>query len=301
MAGKNQSTLWIIYLLFALTLLAGCSLAPQATPTITPIPPTATPIPTLTPTPLPLALTVNNEGIFLSDFEIELHIFQAAMLDTGEKLTPEEQNKQVIDDLVAQLLLAQAAQKTGYIVDDELYQSRLKDLATATGGQDALEKWQQQYGFTPDSFKRALIRSIAAAWQRDQILASVSKTADQVHARQILVLDEDTAKKILQQLESGVTFDLLSWRYDPQTGGDLGWFPKGYLTQPDVDKAAFELKPGQNSPIIHSSIGYHIIYIIERDPQHLLSVDAYHMLQHQALSDWLQNQRIQSKINIFIQ
>lgn len=44
-----------------------------------------------------------------------------------------------------------------------------------------------------------------------------------------------------------------------QSGGDLGWFERRRWVQP-FDEAAFNLKPGETSPIVHTTFGYHIIH-----------------------------------------
>ena len=43
-----------------------------------------------------------------------------------------------------------------------------------------------------------------------------------------------------------------------ENGGDLGWFDRARWPQ-SFDEAAFSLKPGENSPIIRTQYGYHII------------------------------------------
>lgn len=48
-------------------------------------------------------------------------------------------------------------------------------------------------------------------------------------------------------------------------GGALGQFGKGMMI-PDFEKAAFALKAGELSAPIKSTVGYHIIYMIERHP-----------------------------------
>jgi parvulin-like peptidyl-prolyl isomerase len=146
-----------------------------------------------------------------------------------------------------------------------------------------------------------LRRQLAAAWQRDQLAAAVPTQAEQVHARQILTIDEDIANQALEQVKiPGTNFAVYAYRYDPQSGGDLGWFPRGYLTRPEVEDAAFALQPGEISPVIRSQVGYHIIQVIAREPSRALSPDARRVLQHKALQDWLKSRKDGSKIEILL-
>ena len=74
---------------------------------------------------------------------------------------------------------------------------------------------------------------------KQQILAEAGTTAEQVHARQILVTSQEEADAVMAQLAAGASFDDLAYEYDELTGGELGWFPRGYLLQPAVEDAAF--------------------------------------------------------------
>jgi peptidyl-prolyl cis-trans isomerase C len=133
---------------------------------------------------------------------------------------------------------------------------------------------------------------------RDKIVAAVPGTAEQVHAQQILLYNEDAARKVADQLSAGAKFADLAVLYDPNTGGELGWFPRGYLLEPDLEEAAFSLEPGQYSDVIATSVGFHIILVVERDPQHVLSPDAYLVIQEKALEEWLEGKRAESAIVI---
>jgi peptidyl-prolyl cis-trans isomerase C len=298
MLAHKRPILQISFLLTILLMIPACSLPflqPSATQTPSPIPATATSaIPT--PTMEPQAVTVNGKGISLADFQEELGRFQSAKKDLKQDITEQDARKQVLDDLVDQELLAQAAFAAGFTLDDAGLQARIDQLEQNMGGASALTDWQTRNGYTPESFKRFLRRQAAAAWQRDQIIAAVPQTADQVHARQILVLDSSLADSIYQQLQSGKDFATLALYYDPRTGGELGWFPKGYLNVPEVENAAFSLQPGQYSQVIQTKFGYQIIQVIERDAQHSLTTDARDVLQHQALQQWLTDQRSKSEI-----
>jgi hypothetical protein len=48
--------------------------------------------------------------------------------------------------------------------------------------------------------------------------------------------------------------------------------------------------------VIETEVGYHILLILERDPQRQLSPDAYLVMQEKALQDWLAQKRAESDI-----
>lgn len=271
----------------------------SSTSTVPVVETTAAPLPT--PTPLPMALTVNGEGVTLAEFQAELLQLQEAHQTLGKTVSEQEQAQQVLDSLTDSLLLAQGAAENGFTLDDAALQAEVNKLAEQMGGEDALRQWQAQYGYDEAAFLASLRRNLAAAWQRDQIIEAVPTTAEQVHARQILVLDESTAKIALGQVNvPGVNFDNYAFAYDTQIGGDLGWFPRGYLVQPAVEEAAFALQPGEISPIIETEIGYHIIKVLERETDRPLSPDALRVLQLKALQDWLDQRREASQVEILL-
>ena len=301
----SSLAIWVI----AVFTIAGCSATPTATSFVAPPPSaTATPFqPTLpptpappTPTPEPLAATVNGAGVSLSEYNAENQRLQASLKETGETIQPADMQKQALDELINQTLLASAAVKAGYKLDDAAFQKHLDDLTAQAGGTQTLSDWMKNNFYDPDSLKKALHRSMAAAWERDQLTSSAPTTADQIHARQILLLDSDTANLYHNNLQAGTNFATLAYAVDPDTGGDLGWFPKGYLLLPEIEKAAFDLQPGHYSPIIKTVYGYQIIFVIERDSQHPLSTDARRVLQQQILTNWLKEQYSSAKIDILV-
>jgi parvulin-like peptidyl-prolyl isomerase len=82
--------------------------------------------------------------------------------------------------------------------------------------------------------------------------------------------------------------------------GDLGWFPRGYLLDQKLEAAAFELQPGEQSGVIETSIGFHILQVIQREMARSLEADARLALQTQALREWLSERRAQSEIQILL-
>ena len=260
----------------------------------------ATPEATLEPTPteLPMAAHVNGEGILLSEYQAELQRYQSAVEQLGQTYDEALASQEVMDELVDQTLLAQAASEQGYAVDDAAVQAELGRLTQDIGGSEALQAWFAQNYYSDESFRVALKRNMAASWMKDWIAADVPTRAEQVHARQILVDSQSEAETVLRQLQVGTSFEDLAYDYDELTGGELGWFPRGYLLQPDVEDAAFSLEAGSYSGIISTSYGYHIIEVLEKETDHLLSSDALLFMQHEVFDTWLEQQRVQSTIEL---
>ncbi|OGO59446.1 MAG: hypothetical protein A2029_12295 [Chloroflexi bacterium RBG_19FT_COMBO_47_9] len=267
-------------------------------PTVTPLAPTHTPNPP-TATPIPLAAIVNGEGITLNEFTEELTRFQEALPITGTNLASVP-GVIVLDELINQTLLAQSAVQNGFIVDDVMLQSKIASLETQLGGSQALENWITNHDYSSEDFEQALKRAIGAAWMRDQIIAAVPETADQVHVRQILLPSMGLADEVYALLQTGANFTDLATLYDPAAGGDLGWFPRGYLDELAIEEAAFVLQPEQYSQVIETEIGYHILYLVERDENRSLQPDARKVLQVNALQEWMNEHRNQSELQILL-
>ena len=103
---------------------------------------------------------------------------------------------------------------------------------------------------------------------------------------------------------AGADFATLAQAHSTDTstrlaGGDLGWFPMGTLTMPDVEEAAFALEPGEVSQPIESLLGFHIVKCNERG-EHPLSPHALQRQREAAVVDWLNGQRDTVAIEIFI-
>lgn len=281
--------------------LSACSLpsgtpggrGPAETPP-TPEPPTATPV--------PAAAIVNGEIISWAEYEAELARYKSAQAALGKTVSEEEAAKTVLDDLIAQVLLAQGARAAGLTVSEADLQSRVDALAASLGGADQLAAWQSAHGYDEASFRASLKRAAEAALMRDKIIADVPETMEQIHARQILLYNDAEAQSALAQLKAGANFDELAARYNPPSlqasRGDLGWFPQGYLLDANLEAAAFALSPGQFSEVIASQVGFHILYIVERGP-HPLSPDALLVLQARAVTEWVNRQRAQASILLF--
>jgi len=183
-----------------------------------------------------------------------------------------------------------------FALDDAALQARIDSLAAQVGGAEALSAWQTGHGYSEQTFRSALRRAAESAWMRDKIISNVPSTAEQVHVQQILLYNQDTAQNFLAQLNGGADFDELAFKADPLTRGDLGWVPRGYLLNLQIEEAAFNLSVDQFSDVIATDVGFHIVKILARDPNRPLSPDALLSLQELALRKWVEEQRSQASV-----
>jgi len=281
-----------LILFLALGLSACASLVTTNTPT--PAPPTFTPVPP-TATPPPSVATVNGEYITAAEFQAELARYTLAQTSLGGTVSEEEANKIVLEDLIAQVLLSQAASEANFNLTESDLKLRMDSLAESVGGAEALSAWESAHGYDEDSFKIALKRSIEAAWMRDKIIADVPTSVEQIHLRQILTYNEGDARAALEQLNGGANFEELAAQYDTITFGELGWVPRGYLLDTKADEAVFALQAGAYSDVIATDAGFHIFKAVERG-EHPLAPDALLTVQELALKNWVAEQRAQSEI-----
>lgn len=270
--------------------------ASLATPPNTPTPavPTSTPIPP-TATPPPSVANVNGEYVTIAEFEAELARYKEAQAALGIAVTDEEANRIVLEDMIAQVLLAQSARAQNFEATDSELQARIAALESQIGGAEALAAWMSAHGYDQTSFHAALKRSVEAAWMRDKIVADTPKTTEQIHLRQILTYNAINAEAAYQQLGAGADFDELAALYDPVTLGELGWIPQGYLLDAKADAAVFALQAGQYSEVIATDAGFHIFKVIERG-EHPLAPDALLAMQEQALKKWVEEKRASGNI-----
>ena len=106
-----------------------------------------------------------------------------------------------------------------------------------------------------------------------QILLPFPKDSD---GRQKEGLWED-AEQIHNSLMAGGTFDSVAAKFSQnprvQAMGDMGFLEKGAMV-PEVDQVAFSLKVNEISPVIESSLGYHIIQITDKRGEGLKTIES---------------------------
>ncbi|MGB2896482.1 MAG: peptidylprolyl isomerase [Anaerolineales bacterium] len=294
----------IVALSIGLLGIAGCGRIALPILNPSPPPPSATPMPP-TPTPQPLAANVNGEGILLELFELEVIRFEYSKTDSGIDLaTLSAYRSALLESMIDLVLLGQGARANGYKIEETEIEDRLNRMVESAGDWGEFELWMELNGYTQETLRTAMVKEIEAAWMVAFLADQVDDAADQVHARHILVSSEAEAEGLRAQLQDGVDFSLLARQYSIDAssraaGGDLGWFPQGFLLWPEVETVAFALQPGEISAVVESGIGYHIIETIEREDR-LLNYSVKQVLSERSIESWLTTESATADIQTFI-
>ena len=135
----------LITLFFILTSTACGASQSVPDPTLAPATQTSVP-PTPTATPLPAIAKVNEGIIPLSEYEAEIVRFQQAQEALGKSVSVEDAEERVLNDLIDQILLAQAAETSGFTLSDEDLNARVEALTVDVGGEENLSTWLSSHG-----------------------------------------------------------------------------------------------------------------------------------------------------------
>jgi foldase protein PrsA len=248
------------------------------------------------PTQQAIAAIVNNETIPLAklDREVTRGIEGLKALGEAQPADLQAYRLTILDSLIEQMLIEQAAAIQGITVTDAEVEAEVQTNIKLAGGMD---KWKAQLAAdrTTEAERRVELRStLITQKMRDKVTASIGNTSEQVHARHILVTEEKTANDILAKLKAGTDFAQLAAQNSldvttKQRGGDLGWFSRGELLQKSVEDVAFALKVNEISAPVKSDLGYHIIQTLERVQDRPIDSEMKVRLSRDAFERWVES------------
>lgn len=187
--------------------------------------------------------------------------------------------KQLLDRLIEQKLIQQAAKEKGVTVSDQQVQEKLDEMKEQFGGEASFQLYMAQFGITEDLLKQDIRNQLLVEGilgpeieiSEEEMKSYFEENKamfdepEQVRARHILVETEEKAQEVLAKLERGESFESLARQYSTDegtkdNGGDLGYFGRGVMVA-EFEEAAFSLKPGETSRPVKTQYGYHIIKV----------------------------------------
>lgn len=307
-----------LLLLLLICVACGPAMTTSTPPTVPPASSTAAPddptaMPTLPATLTPearLAALVNDQPIYLADYEHKLEQYESSLLARGiDPISPEEHahaRDRVLNVMIEQVLIEQAATEADIIISDADVDAEMQALIDIAGGEDALRATLAEWGQTYEDYWQDVRGGLIGRAMTQRIVGAVPEATEHVHARHIQVDTLQEAERILAQLEAGADFVTLAQAYSQDSntsgsGGDLGFFPRGILMSPELEEAAFALQPGQFSGVVTSLLGYHIVQVVERDPARSISPESLRFLQDRALQEWVEGLWAQATVQRFVE
>ena len=250
---------------------------------------------------------VNGKNISQGDFDKQVKLVQDSMVRQGLDITTQDGKdavNQMKQDLLSQLvdmeLMRQAAAARGITVSTADINTRVEETKKDAGGDEAFKTSLKQAGLTEAEFRDLIVKD-QILYERlyQQILKDVPTTAEQVHARHILVDTQKEADDVKARLAKGEDFAALAklLSQDPgskDSGGDLGFFPRGMM-EPTFEKAVFSALPNETS-IVQTDYGYHVIQVLEKAADMALSADAQQLVGDEAMNKFLDDLRKKATI-----
>jgi len=201
----------------------------------------------------PVVARVNGKVVRLSDVENARNLLPSKM--QGAPLR--EVYPVLMESLVNSSLAADKAVKLGFSETAE-YRLRMARISDQILERILLARHIEQH-LTNDLIKM----------RYDQVVERASSQSE-IHARHILVAEEDHAKALISLLEDGESFAKLAGEHSTgpskARGGDLGWFGPGQMVTA-FENAAMVLETGEftHEPV-QSKFGWHVILVEERRP-----------------------------------
>ena len=196
----------------------------------------------------------------------ELKVEQAAdLLATNPQIPAEPQMVRALADVWVEYMLlatALAEDSTLSAVDLEAFTEPAREMAlisklhgeviqadTVFSPDQVQEEWLAEGPGVEIRARHILLRAPAEATpaQRDSVRAMAESL------RQRAAGGEDFAQLASQHSADG----------SASSGGDLGYFGRGRMVAP-FEEAAFQLQPGEISPVVETPFGYHVIKVEDR-------------------------------------
>ncbi|MBI5552103.1 MAG: peptidylprolyl isomerase [Desulfobacterales bacterium] len=212
----------------------------------------------------------------------------------------------VLERLIERELLWQQAAKMGISVTDEAVSAEMEEMKKQYGNEAIFNNMLNNRKLSLPVFLTLVRKDLTINALIEQEIAggiAVSDTAcrtyyqinidrfkepEKIRASHIgIFLDENasdaekqkalsTIQSLEQRLRQGEPFEVLAREFSDcassERGGDLGFLTGGTL-DPAFEKAAFALKLNEVSPIVKSSMGYHIIKVTDRQPVRVIAFD----------------------------
>ena len=259
-----------------------------------------------------LAAVVNGRTITKDAYDKQVKLARLALESQGYDLSSEEGaqifatvRRQMLEDMISLIVIEQAAATQGITVTQQAVTEAMDKSIEENGGRAGFEQWLKQTDQTEDDYRDMIRAQLLTLEVGEAQAGNLPDKAPQAHVRHILVDSEEKAQDVLSQLQNGGDFAALAKdtsidQVTKDQGGELGWLPRQMLPD-EIDKVVFASEVGLIPEVVPDSFGtFHVLEVLEKDPQRELTEEQTNALKAKAFQTWLTKQRQGAQIERFI-
>ena len=249
-----------------------------------------------------IVAVVNDDIITLSELDSAYHPFrkriEASYKGPDKDKVIADGRSRILNRMIDSKLIEQQAKKAGMIIKDDEAMDTLKDLLRRKNiPMEEFTKTLEREGTTLNAYRQDIKEQMTRMRLLRKELKTKTLVSDEeigeyyvkhrqeyegreaVRINQILILLPQNASRarkiklkadaemIRKRLIDGEPFDLLAVQFSQgpsaATGGDVGFLEKGTML-PEVDSVAFRLSKDEISEVIVSTVGFHIIKVLDK-------------------------------------
>ncbi len=193
------------------------------------------------------------------------------------KAVQQEWGRKILENLIEQELIFQAARARGITISEEEFDARLNAVKSEYESLANFNAMMAKRGIKGLAFRRQLrarmlldklVEQIgkvteedARAYYDDHLSAYQAPERRHVHA--IIAEDAEQAYQARQQVAGGADFDTVAADIGTEMAGDWEWLIKKDLRNPLIRETAFSLKPGDVSNPIFVDDQYYVLWVEE--------------------------------------
>ena len=292
-----------------------------------------------------IVAVVNGDIIILSELK-EISVPYLEKMKSKFSLDHNEEQirkteRRILDQLIDERLVKQEADRLKIVIEEKEVDLAIRDMMESSKlTEDQFKQVLVEEGMTLEKYKEQLKNQLQKMRLLEQEIKSKVQVTNEeikdyynkhrssfdtpleIRLQQILLMVppeageqeinqiREKAEEILQKIRKGEDFNTMVKLYSQDSyaaaGGDMGVFRRGELVSV-IDEAAFSLNVGEVSPVIQTSLGFHILRVLEKrdrgkmtEEERLKEIEGiiYNKKVESKYKQWLKELRKKSYIKI---
>jgi len=201
-------------------------------------------------------------------------------------------NKLIENGVIESEANARGIKLTSSMIDQEV-DRKIKEYGTG----DNLEKeLKELYGWNMQNFKENIVKPDI---YKEKLFEKLKESDDSYKK------NKEKIKMAENELQAGKIFQEVAKKYSEgkssKEGGEMGWFRVDQMI-PEITLAVFSLEKGKVSPVVESSLGFHILKLDDQKEEEGVKMFKISQifLRNKSFPQWLSEMEENADIRIFL-